>query len=85
MKAIGEKRAQGWGEIDRIDVEAVEADERFGLMTADGPARPRRAVAALARDRRAGGRDDDHGEDRLSPLGGGGGILRGADRRSGRA
>jgi hypothetical protein len=55
VKAIGKKRAQGWGEIDRIDVEAVEADERFGLMTADGL--PARAVPwPLWRE--IGGRED---------------------------
>jgi CRISPR type IV-associated protein Csf3 len=55
VKAIGKKRAQGWGEIGRIDVEAVEADERFGLMTADGL--PARAVPwPLWRE--IGGRED---------------------------
>lgn len=43
-KAIGKKRAQGWGEVADIQVEEVEVevDARFGLMTADGE--PGRAV-----------------------------------------
>jgi len=42
VKAIGKKRAQGWGEIAEVEVDRIEAPEAFGLMTADG--KPARAV-----------------------------------------
>jgi CRISPR type IV-associated protein Csf3 len=42
VKAIGKKRAQGWGEVTGIEVEEVAGSEHFGLMAADGS--PGRAV-----------------------------------------